>query len=365
MWYNTEVSRRLHIQYPIIQGPFGGGMSTSKLAATVSNAGGLGSFGANTLSSQQIHDMAAEIRALTMKPFALNLWVSDHDDGGITDSQDVFDTHVARVKPYFEELGLSTPVFPKRFGQSFDEQVAALLEVRPPVFSFVFGIPCKEILNECRKTGIVTIGTATTLDEALALDEAQVDLIVVSGFEAGGHRGSFLRAAKDSLTGTFALIPQVVDRVKTPLIAAGGIADGRGIVAALALGAQGVQMGTAFLACEESGASAEYRAKLFTDEAKYTQLTRAFTGRLARGIPNRFSAEMRGFEDDIPGYPLQSWLTYQFKQAAIAQQRSDLISLWAGQAAPLVHHTHAADLVQDLITETETVLGRLPGASLA
>ena len=174
-----------------------------------------------------------------------------------------------------------------------------LLDANVPVFSFIFGIPPKEILEECRAKSIVTIGVATTPDEAAALQEAGVDAIAASGFEAGGHRGSFLRPAEDSLTGTLSLVPQIVDIVDVPVIAAGGIADARGVIAALALGAEAVQMGTVFLACEESGASRLHREALLGGNAGHTALTKGFTGRLARGISEPFDGglEPKGNRD--------------------------------------------------------------------
>ena len=167
-----------------------------------------------------------------------------------------------------------------------------MIDAKVPAFSFIFGIPAREILEECRAKGIVTIGTATTPEEGAALQEAGVDAVVASGFEAGGHRGSFLRPAEDSLTGTLSLVPQVVDIVDVPVIAAGGIGDARGVVAALALGAEAVQMGTVFLACEESGASRLHRETLRRRDAKHTALTKGFTGRLARGIRNRMMEDL-------------------------------------------------------------------------
>jgi nitronate monooxygenase len=351
MWNQTEVSRRLGILYPIVQGPFGGGVSSIQLLTTVSNAGGLGSFGAHHLSPQKIEELIAEARGKTAKPFAINLWVSDHDAEGLKPSRESFDRAYQALRPYFEELGVPAPAYPESFGQRFEEQVEAVLRARPPVFSFVFGIPDKAILNECRSRGILTIGTAVTLDEAIAVDEAGVDMIVASGFEAGGHRVSFLKPAEDSLIGTFSLIPQVVDRVRAPVIAAGGIADARGIRAALALGAGGVQIGTAFLACEESSANAYHKKKLFSPEARYTALTRAFTGRLARGIENRFIREMRGRYAELCPYPAQSWLLSQLKPAMAAEGRDDLMSLWAGQSASLLRHKKAADLIRSLVSE--------------
>lgn len=351
MWSDTSVTRRLGLRYPIVQGPFGGGLSSIDLLTTVSNAGGLGSFGAHHLQPSQIEELVAEIRQKTDRPFAINLWVSDHDEGGFAPSQEVFEGAVAGLRPYFQELGVSEPAYPESFGKKFAEQVEALLRAKPPAFSFVCGVPESSILAECRRRGIVTLGTATTPDEAVALDEAGVDLVVASGFEAGGHRVAFLRKAEDSLVGTFSLIPQVVDRVRAPVIAAGGIADARGIRAALALGASGVQIGTAFLACEESSANRYHRAKLFSPEGRYTALTRAFTGRLARGIDNRFIREMRDRKAEICPYPAQSWLLQQLKPAMLAQGRADLMPLWAGQSAALLRHRSAADLMKELIAE--------------
>ena len=171
------------------------------------------------------------------------------------------------LRPYFDELRVPMPARPARFGPHYQEQVEALLELRPPVFSFVFGVPAPDVLERCRRAGIATLGAATTPAEAKLLEDAGVDMIVASGFEAGGHRISFLREPEECLTGTMALIPQVADAVKVPVIAAGGIADGRGIAAALKLGAAAVQVGTAFLACEESNASPLHRAKLFSADA--------------------------------------------------------------------------------------------------
>ncbi len=205
----------------------------------------------------------------------------------------------------------------------------------------------------------MTIGNATTVDEARALEQAQVDAIVAVGFEAGGHSGSFLHASETSLIGSLALLPQVVDAVKLPVVAAGGIADARGIVAALALGAQAVQIGTAFLACNQSGAPAEHRDKLFSDAARDTALSRVFSGRLARGIRNRLMDEMTARVTDPLPYPLQNWFTDTFRKAAIERGRSDLMPLEAGQIAPLLSHRDAAALMAQLVRETPRILARL------
>jgi len=310
------------------------------------------------LSGAQIKEVTNSIRARTQRPFALNLWIpfQDSDNPDISDA--AFAQNIQRLMPYYQELGMSPPTRPERFMPRYDEQIEALLEARPAAFSFVFGVPSPEIMRRCRELEIVTIGAATTPDEAIALELAGVDLIVATGFEAGGHRVSFLRAAEQSLTGTFALIPQVVDAVKVPVIAAGGISDGRGIAAALALGAQGVQIGTAFLACAESAASETHRRMLFSPDAKFTALTRVFSGRLARGIRNRFLDELSAEETKLPPYPIQNWFTGSIKAAAVKQDRADLMSLWAGQAAPLLRHRDARSLMAALLEETSAVLGR-------
>jgi nitronate monooxygenase len=214
-------------------------------------------------------------------------------------------------------------------------------------------------LEECRELGIVTIGSATTGDEAKAIADAGMDLVVASGFEAGGHRGSFLAPSEASLTGTFALIPQVADRVGIPVIAAGGIADARGIVAALALGADAVQIGAAFLVCEGSGIGPVHRQVLLSDAAKTTGLSRHFSGRLARGIRNRFMNDMDASVLEPLPYPLQRALMRPYTEAATRQERSDLLPLWAGQAASLISHTTVESLMESLIRETNQLYKNL------
>jgi nitronate monooxygenase len=358
-WKQTAATRQLGIDVPIVQGPFGGGLSAVALAASVSNSGGLGSFGAHHLTPEQIGAVTSELRQHTKRPFAINLWVSNEDKATATLTQTEFDRHLERLAPYYRELGVPLPAFPNQFGQKFEDQVEALIAAKPPVFSFVYGLPDAKIIQACRSRGIETIATVTTVDEAVAAEQAGVDVIVATGFEAGGHRVSFLHNSEDVLTGLIALVPQVRDNVTIPVIAAGGIADGRGIAAALMLGADAVQIGTAFLACDESGASKAHRDALFSDAARETVLTRAFTGRLARGIRNRYSNEMARYAGDFAPYPVQSWLAGGFKTAAFAQGRGDLVSLWSGQSAGLLHHHRAGDLMQSLLAETDRVLARL------
>jgi nitronate monooxygenase len=350
MRIDTEVTRRLHLDAPIIQGPFGSGLSSVDLAVAVCESGGLGSFGVHHLDGAGIRDVAARIRARTRRSFALNLWIPHQhaDDPPLTDAQ--WTCAIELLRPWFEELRVPLPDRPARFMPRYDEQMETVLELKPAVFSFVFGVPSEAVLARCRRSGIVTIGAATTPDEAKLLADSGVDMVVASGMEAGGHRVSFLREPEDCLTGTLALVPAVADTVKVPVIAAGGIADGRGIGAVLALGAGAAQIGTAFLACDESNASPLHRQMLFSDAARRTSLTRVFTGRLARSIHNEFMEKLQGNEARLPPYPVQAWLTGRLKEAAVKAGRSDVISLWAGQAAGRLEHRKAKDLMQSFGT---------------
>jgi nitronate monooxygenase len=346
--HTHEFLQLLDLEHPIVLGPFGGGPSTVELAAVVSNLGGLGSYGAHHLPPDAIRDIVAELRAATTRSFAVNLWVSTSDlpSGGVDRAR--FDAAVARLQPRYDEAGVAAPVWREPIAQEFEAQVEALIEARPPAFSFVFGVPDARVLDACRDAGIVTLGTAVTVDEAVALDEAGVDVIVASGLEAGGHRVAFLRDAEDSLVGTISLVPQVVDLVRAPVIAAGGVADRRGVVSALELGAAGVQVGTAFLATDESGTTDEHRALLRQPGVRHTRLTRAFSGRLARGIPNQLMDELDEHPEWIEAFPLQGYLLAPLRAAAREQRRSDLLNLWAGQSNGLIHHTRAADLFREL-----------------
>jgi nitronate monooxygenase len=352
MWNKTKFTKLFGIDYPIVQGPFGGGLSSVELTFTVSNAGGLGSFGGQPFSASEIMETCNELRKFTNKPFNINLWVNDRDARLTTFGDDDYKKLTSLFKPYFNELGLPIPERSTDLGPKFEDQIEAIYEAKPAVFSFVYGIPSSNILENCKRLGIKTVGAATTVDEAIALENAGVDAIVATGMEAGGHRVSFLRSAEDSLTGTFALIPQIADNVKIPIIAAGGIADARGIKAALTLGADAVQMGTAFLATSQSNASQDHKDLLFTPKAKYTSLTKVFTGRLSRGIKNRLTEELKNHEDLFAPYPLQSKFMGMLKAyPASAQSNPDFKSYWAGQSASLLKHRDARILIETLIAE--------------
>ncbi len=351
MWYENKVSRLLDIQYPILQGPFGGNLSSVELVAAVSNAGGLGGYGAYTLNPDEIAAVHQQILAATNKPYNLNLWVSDNDIAGIdTDKQ--FEKTSALFKPYFDELNIPLPPKPASFNSRFENQLQVVLDIKPKVFSFMFGALSADVLEQCKKRGIVTVGAATTLDEAIFLADTGVDMIIASGFEAGGHRPSFLDRAENSVTGTFVLLQLIKEKVKIPVIAAGGIANGKGIAAALTLGADATQIGTAFLACNESNTLPIHKEMLFSDAAKYTKLSRAFTGRLGRGISTRIASEQTGKEGGFLPFPLQSTFMSPLRKAAIEQQKWDMVMFWSGQIAPILKHRKASVLMKALVAET-------------
>jgi nitronate monooxygenase len=356
LWTDNRLTSRLGLQYPIIQGPLGG-LSSQRLTASVSNYGGLGSFGAHGLKPEAIRNVIREMRGLTTKPFAMNLWVSMEDEGASTSTEEAFHRSLAPLEKHIESVDGAKPAYLPYEPIRFEDQVQVLLDEGISAFSFIYGIPSKQILDEFRRQETVLIGTATTVDEAIALEHAGVDVIAASGFEAGGHRGSFLQTSEDSLTGTMALVPQVVDAVRLPVVAAGGIGDARGIVAAFALGAEGVQMGTAFLACEESGATALHRTALLSGQAKQTALTRGFTGRLARGIKNRLLDELNQKDIEILPYPLQRALVRNLSIPAEKAGRPELLPLWAGQSANLSRCTDVRTLLDTLVNEISEIGG--------
>jgi nitronate monooxygenase len=353
-WTENRLTSRLGLRYPIIQGPLGG-LSSQRLTAAVSNYGGLGSFGAHGLKPEAIRKVIREIKDLTSEPFAMNLWVSMEDEGAFNSTEEAFHRSLSPLATHIESVEGAKPSYRPYQPIRFEDQVQVLLDEKIFAFSFIYGIPSKQILDEFRHQGIVLIGTATTVDEATALEQADVDVIAASGFEAGGHRGSFLQPSEDSLMGTIALVPQVVDAVSLPVVAAGGIGDARGIVAAFALGAEGVQMGTAFLACDESGANAHHRKALLSGQAKQTALTRGFTGRLARGIKNRLLDELNQKDTEILPYPLQRALVRHLAIPAEKAGRPDLLPLWAGQSANLSQCTDVRALLDTVVSEVSEI----------
>jgi nitronate monooxygenase len=259
------------------------------------------------------------------------------------------------------ELQLPPPTLPVFTGDLFEEKIQAVLDGGASVFSFTFGIPSIEAMQALKARGVYVMGTATTVDEAIALERAGVDAVVAQGSEAGAHRGTFDGPFEAAMIGTMALVPQVVDAVKVPVVASGGIMDGRGIAAALALGASAVQMGTAFLTCDEAGIAEAYKEAILKAREQDTRVTRAFSGRPARGILNRFMEETDSVAESgaILPYPLQNMLTRPMRNAAAKQQRAGYLSLWAGQGVRLARRQSVKDLIGRLADETERAILRL------
>ena len=352
MW--TKSSRKfcetLGLSYPIIQAPMAGGPTTPALVSAVSEAGGLGFVGAGYMKPDALRETITEIRRATDKPFGVNVFVLDD----ATLPQGPASSVRRALLDIAEDLSVSDLNLEPSVSSNLDAHLDVLIEQRVPVVSCTFGVLTADRISALRAGGSVVVGTATTSEEAKALEEAGCDAIVLQGFEAGGHRGAFLANQPD--VGLFALVPQTCDRVSVPVIASGGIMDGRGIAAALSLGAAAVQMGTAFLTVDESGASPVWKQEVRNASDVSTVLTKAFSGKRARGKRNEFVRRFEALEDEIPAYPLQNRITTTLRAAAKAQGRGEYMSLWAGQAAALSRTVPAAELMTALVDETEHVL---------
>ena len=350
----TVLTERLGLAHPIIQAPMAGGGDTPALVAAVSEAGGLGSIGAAYLTPEQIAAACAAVRGKTTRPFGINLFAPQPPPMYVEAS-----SALSRVAPFLAELGLPAPAPPAPPVSSFDAQLAAAIDGGASVVSFTLGMLPPAALVAIKEKGLVLAGTATTVDEAVALERAGVDAVVAQGAEAGGHRGTFDNANADSsLIGTLALVPQIVDAVRVPVVASGGIMDGRGIAAALALGAGAAQLGTAFLTCDEAGVPDVYKQAILDAHEDQTRVTRAFSGRAARGIVNRFMQEIDATGDVLP-FPLQNALTRPLRNAAAKQGRAEFLSLWAGQGVRMARRLPAAELVATLVEETDAAIRRL------
>jgi nitronate monooxygenase len=354
---HTGLRERLQLTHPIFQAPLAGGGDTPELVAAVSNAGGLGLIGAAYLTPEQIAEVGRAVRARTSRPFGINLFSPLPPPTAPTST----DAALQRVAPFYAELGLPVPSSPAVNGLPFPEQLTAALRTEASVFSFTFGILPADAIEAIKLRGMFLAGTATTVDEAVALERAGVDAVVTQGSEAGGHRGTFAGDFSSGMIGTISLVPQVVDAVRVPVIASGGIMDGRGIAAALALGASAVQLGTAFLTCPESGVPNAYQEAILHAREDQTQITRAFSGRPARGIVNRFMTEVESDHatDAILPFPLQNALTRPLRSAAAKQGRAEFLSLWAGQGVRLARRESAAELIARLAQETASTIEAL------
>ena len=329
MWPDRRFLDLVGLDHPIVQAPMVG--PRGQLTAAVSTTGALGSLACAALNAEQVRSEVAAIRLNTDRPFNLNFFC--HAPAAADPAREA--AWLQRVTPYYRELGLD-PTVPVAMANRapFDEAMCAVVEdLRPAVVSFHFGLPEAALLRRVREAGCLVVSSATTVREARWLDERGVDAIIAQGADAGGHRGMFLTDAVESQVGTFSLVPQVVDAVRVPVIAAGGIADARGIAAALMLGASAVQIGTAYLLCPEAGISAVHLAALRAARDEDTALTNVFTGRPARGLVNRALAELGPVSADAPAFPSAAVALQPLRQRAEAGGSGDFSPLWSGQAA--------------------------------
>ncbi len=326
---------------PIVQAPMVGA-SFDRLALSVSRVGGLGTLAAGALAPDEIGPAVAAMKAATDAPFGVNLLMAPD---AAPDQAEV-ERALKRLAPWYAELGAALPAAPDRFAHSFNDQLQALTVAAPPVASFTFGLLTPAQVDALHRAGSFVVGTATTVAEARAWAEAGADGISAQGFEAGGHRGHFLGDLEASLVGTLALVATIRAATDLPVLAAGGIMDGRGVAAALALGASAAQMGTAFLLAEEAVTSAPWRRASQEAGDDATRLTRAFTGRYARGVENRFMRLMHGVQDAVPAYPVQNRLTQPLRAAAAEADNPEMISLWAGQAVTLARPGRAEEMMR-------------------
>ncbi|MEQ8267403.1 MAG: nitronate monooxygenase [Parvibaculum sp.] len=344
----------LGIELPILLAPMAGA-STPELAAAVSNAGGLGALGSAMMKVEQLRQETAALRQLTNQSFNLNFFVHDEPDLAGYDAKPM----QKALADYYAEFGLGEVPPPSVPAPAFNEEMLALLlELRPRVVSFHFGLPAPDVVERLKKAGMAVLGSATTAAEARALESGGADAIIAQGHEAGGHRGTFLDHVDLGTVGTMALVPQVVDAVSVPVIAAGGIGDQRGIAAAFMLGAAGVQLGTAYLVCPESNVHPVHRKALAEASDHSTVVTKIFSGRPARAIRTRLTEDMRWHEDSAAPFPAQRPMVAPLTSAGAKSGRAEFMQLWSGQAARLSKTEPAAEKTVRLMKAAEKLMRR-------
>ena len=347
-WPDRRLLDLLRIEFPIIQAPMAGSDSVA-LARAVSSSGGLGSLACALLTPETIRDSVSAIRDGMTRPINLNFFchVMQAPDAGTVDRWKSF------LRPHYQRWGLDIDSVPAaRLRLPFDSETCALVEdLKPEVVSFHFGLPDPGLLDRLKARGIKILCSATSVAEAKWLESGGCDAIIAQGMEAGGHRGMFLESSIATQTGLFALLPQVADAVSVPVIAAGGIADARGIVAAFALGASGVQLGTAYLLCPEANVSRLYRTALEQVADNGTVLTNLFSGRPARGILNRYISDAGLMSSAVPPFPYAATLVAPLRTASEKAESTDYMQMWAGQAAKLATPLPADQLTRKLAAE--------------
>lgn len=354
MTLETKLCSMLNIKYPIIQAGMAGGATTPELIANVSNAGGLGTLGAAYMKPEDIKQTIHDIRELTNKPFAVNLFCVENSDEPSNDEKETVKSELYRIG---RDLGVSGLDIKFNAADYFDEQFQVLIDEKVPVISTAFGLLSEDRVRQAKENDMVITSMITTVEEAVLAERSGVDIIIAQGSDAGGHRSTFdLTKHKNGADiGTFSLVPQVADNVKIPVAAAGGVNDGRSLAAALALGAAGVQIGTRFLSSVEAGIHKAYKQKLFASKEDDTVITKVFSGRPARGILNKFIEE---FSKESLAYPYQNSATKSIRGAAAKRGNAEYMSLWAGQnLRSVVKEQPAAEIVEEIIESARNLLG--------
>jgi nitronate monooxygenase len=345
----TSLAQLLGTEAPLIQAPMAG-VQGSALAIAVSNAGALGSLPCAMLSLDALRTELAALASATSRPYNVNFFCHTPPQPDAARQAGWRNA----LRPYYDELGIDVDSASSGPGRSpFSHDAADVLsEFKPPIVSFHFGLPSPDLLQRVRAWGATIISSATTVDEARWLEARGVDAIVAQGMEAGGHRGMFLSDDLSTQIGTFALVPQIVDAVRVPVIAAGGIASPDGVAAAMRLGAAGVQVGTAYMLCPEATTTSVHRTALVSEAARHTTVTNVFTGRPARGIVNRIIRELGPMSAVVPTFPLATGAILPLRAAAEARGCGDFSPLWSGQNASGCRNVPAAQLTHELIAPT-------------
>ena len=343
-----QIKYLFDIQHPIVQAPMAGGPTTVDLVSKISNLGGLGSVGAGYLPASDLENQIRRLKKKTAKPFSVNLFVND-----LPENREVIQTVRNKISKLYDELDLGPTNFEPELESKIEDQIDVVIAENTPVISCTFGFFNKDQLTRLKKSGAIVVGNATSVDEAVYVESMGADAVIAQGFEAGGHRGSFLPTASGGfpLVGSMSLIPRIVDRVKVPVLAAGGISDGRSILAAISLGASGVQIGTVFLTTHEAKGNSEMVRKLIEAKDTDTVLTKSFSGKLARGVFNRFIQYFEKNENEIPNYPIMNAITSKIRKKAKDLSTPDLMSLWAGQSSCYARNESAEEAFNRLISE--------------
>jgi nitronate monooxygenase len=352
MWPTTSLSKLLNIRLPIIQAPMAGGITTPALVSAVSNAGGLGELGAAYSSPAQIQKDIQAIKQQTSQPFAVNLFTPQAHQATL----DQIQAMVTILEGIFENTHIPSDKIKEPYIPLFEQQFKIILEENVPILSFALGTLEEKYIQLCKANNIILIGTATSLQEAKMLERQGIDVIVAQGSEAGGHRSTFQDNLDAPILGLTQLLQELAGQVEIPVVAAGGIMDGKGIVAALKQHVAGVQLGTAFICCDESAAPVSYKKALLESKQDQTVLTQTFSGRIARAINNQFIEKMQPYEEEVLPFPIQNAITAFIRNEAKEQGNDQLMSLYAGQGHYLCKTLPAAKLIEELNQEVIRIL---------